>query len=400
MIFKVAFRNLFRNVRRSIAILLTVAFGSAALFLFQGFIHGVLSQFKENSVHTQFGHAQINVKGYRDARYEEPWKHWINDRGELERELSEKKEVSHTFPRVSFGALLKHKKSSISGYGQGIDAVKENEFFHSLNFIEGENLSTQANGIVLGKGLADALNVHVGDQVQVYAQSVKGSFGKGKCTVVGIFHTGSSEFDGRTFRIQLAQAQSILRTQNLEQITLGLHDEHAFGNLKKDIEEKFPYLEATYFEDLDKIYYKHSVDWLNSQYTIVQGIILSIVLLGIFNTISSAILERRQEIGNLRANGESKKDIISLVLTEGAILGAFGVAFGIAVSYLFSTIVFAQGVMMPPGPGSTRQFAVQFAFTPAMIIQTIGLSLLSCLVASFFAGQKVSRLTISQSLRD
>lgn len=397
---KVAFRNLFRNIRRSIAILLTVAFGSAALFLFQGFIHGVLSQFKENSVHTQYGHAQINVKGYRETRFEEPWKHWINERGEVERELSQRKEVSHTFPRVSFGALLKHKKSSISGFGQGIDAVKENEFFHSLNFIEGENLADQPNGIVLGKGLADALNVHVGDKVQVYVQSVKGSFGKGTCTVVGIFHTGSSEFDGRTFRIQLNQAQSMLRTSSLEHITLGLQDENAFSTLKQEIEEKFPHLEATYFEDLDKIYYKHSVDWLNSQYTIVQGIILSIVLLGIFNTISSAILERRQEIGNLRANGESKRDIISLVLTEGAILGAIGVAVGIAVSYIFSSILFSQGVMMPPGPGSTRQFAVQFSFTPVMILQTIGLSLLSCLVASYFAGRKVSRLPIASALRD
>ncbi len=398
MLVKVAFRNLFRNIRRSMAILCTVAFGSTALLLFQGFIAGVLGQFKENSIHTQFGHAQITTTGYRETRFADPSKYWIEDYVTLEDSLRKEEKISQLFPRTSFGALLKHGGASVSGYGQGIDANEERTFFHSLNFIEGQNLSTEPNGIILGKGLAEALNVHVGERVQLYVQPPKGGYSKATVHVVGIFHTGSSEFDGQSFRIQLPQAQKLLKTQKIEQVTLGLDDEKSFPLIKKDIEEAFPGLEVTYFEDLDTIYYKHSVDWLNSQYTIVQAIIVSIVLLGIFNTISSSILERRQEVGNLRANGESKWDIISLVLFEGVFLGIGGLLAGTLVAVAVASAVFAGGVMMPPGPGSTRQFAVQFAFHIPMLLQTIALSLVACLGASFLAARKVVSSSISESL--
>ena len=66
----------------------------------------------------------------------------------------------------------------------------------------------------------------------------------------------------------------------------------------KHIHSKFPKLEAS-FSELDKVYYQNSVDWLDTQFYVVQLIILSIVLLGIL--ISTSILERKQEIGNLRA---------------------------------------------------------------------------------------------------
>src|SRR5690606_29471308 len=123
-------------------------------------------------------------------------------------------------------------------------------------------------------------------------------------TVAGIFHTGSLDFDSRVFRIQIDAAQTLLRTPKIESVSLALNSLSDWDSVAALVSERFPHLEATPFDVLDEVYYQHSVDWLKAQYTVVQVIILSIVLLGIFNAISTSILERKQEIGNLRANGE------------------------------------------------------------------------------------------------
>jgi putative ABC transport system permease protein len=167
----------------------------------------------------------------------------------------------------------------------------------------------------------------------------------------------------------------------------------------RNLSEKFPELEASSFAELDKVYYQNSVDWLQTQFYVVQLIILSIVLLGIFNTISTSILERKQEIGNLRANGESAWDVMKLILCEGALLGLVGSLIGIGLTLLIAKGVLHKQVLMPPGPGSTRQFFLTFYFTTNMAIESIALSTLSALAASFLAGLKVARLPIAKALR-
>src|SRR6185312_2530830 len=116
-------------------------------------------------------------------------------------------------------------------------------------------------------------------------------------------------------------------------------------------------------------YYKHSMDWLHAQFGIVLFIILGIVILGIFNTVSSSILERKQELGNLRANGESVFAIMRLIMAEGAILSLFGSLLGIALSYAVLKGFLDKGLLMPPGPGQTKQSLLSFSFTFSMMVK-------------------------------
>lgn len=394
-----AFRNLFRNFRRTIAVLCTVALGAGALLSFDGFINGVLNEYRHTTIHSNYGYGQINTKGYRLTVFEQPTKHWITDGQNLEQFLYNMPEVEKVFPRASFSALLKKGKITISGSGQGIRADREADFFDSLNVEEGQMLYDQPNGILLGRGLANALNVHVGDTVTVMATSTKGALNDDKFIVTGIFHTGSLDFDSRMFRIQLSAAQKLVKTSNIEYMSLALRNLSDWNEVAARVEAAFPHLEATPFDILDKVYYKHSVDWLKAQFSIVQIIILSIVLLGIFNTISSSILERKQEIGNLRANGESVFQIMLLIVGEGALLAIFGSLLGILGAYTLLTLFIDKGLHMPPGPGMTRQFLVTFKFEWSMVLYTVMLSSIAAIFASFLAGMRVAKMTIAKSLR-
>lgn len=399
MILFLALRNFFRNSRRTVAILFTVALGTGALFSFDGFINGVLKEMRYNTIHANYGYGQVNTKGYRDTVFEDPTSQWISNSGEIQEFLSQMEEVEHIFPRVSFSALVTNGNATIAGLGQGIAAQSEAEFFHSLNIETGETLSTQSDGILLGKGLANALHVQPGDPVTVIATSAKGAVNQQTFVVTGIFHTGSVNFDNRIFRIQLPAAQKLMNTEKIELISLGLRHLSDWDAVARKIEKAFPTMEATPFDVLDTVYYKNSVDWLKAQFNVVQVIILTIVLLGIFNTVSASILERKQEIGNFRANGESVFQVMQLILTEGGLLAIFGSLIGMAGVYCVLMLFVNKGLLMPPGPGQTRQFLVTFSFEWTMVAYSLCVSSIAAMIASFFAGIKVTRMPIAKALR-
>jgi putative ABC transport system permease protein len=394
-----AIRNLFRNVRRTIAILCTVALGTGALFAFDGFINGVLNELRHDTIHSHYGFGQINTKGYRDTVFEDPTKHWMDNREEVQEFLSQIPGVEHVFPRVGFSALIRNGNTTVGGAGQGIEAEKEAGFFHSLNVVEGETLSSEPNGILLGRGLANALHVEPGSTVTVIATSTKGYLSKDKFVVTGIFHTGSMEFDSRVFRVQLSAAQKLLKTSKIESFSLGLRDLSDWTPVAKALEEAFPDLEATSFDVLDEVFYQHSVNWLKAQYNVVQVIILSIVLLGIFNALSTSILERKQEIGNLRANGQSVFQVMRLFVMEGGMLGMLGSLLGMGFAYVILMLFINKGLLMPAGPGQTNQFLVTFSFERSMVLFTMMLCTGASVIASFLAGIKVAKMPIAQSLR-
>lgn len=393
-----SFMNLFRNRRRTLAILLTIALGTGVLFSFKGFIFGVLNQYRDNTIHALYGHGQLNTKHYRENVYAEPWKHWIANQSELQDYLLKQKAVEFIFPRINFPALLKNGKKTVSAYGQGIEAKKEAYFFYNLNVESGQTLTDQPDGILLGIGLANALDVKPGDQIEIIVNTVEGDISQGKVIVTGIFNTGSLDFDNRLFRIQLVQTQSLLKTDQVELISIGLKNHAKWDALAARIEKAFPALEATSFAVLDKVYYQHSVDWLNAQFHVIQIIILSIVLLGIFNSISASILERKQEIGSFRANGESIGDIMRLITAEGCFLGILGGCLGIGLAF-FTLQLLNNHILMPPGPGLTKAFYVSFQFEWNMVYTTLGLTTLAALAASALAGIKVAKMPIAKALR-
>ncbi len=399
MFLYLAFRNLFRNIRRTAAVLLTVALGAGALFAFGGFIQGVLEEYRDSTIHSHYGYGQIHTKGYRGRAFENPKKHWINNGGRLEEFLYQQPGVEQVFPRVSFSALLKKGNITLSGSGQGIAAEREASFFHGLNIIEGETLTYQTDGILLGQGLAYSLNAKPGDAVTVMATSNRGIIKEEKFVVTGIFHTGSLDFDSRVFRVPLGAAQRVIRTPKIESVALALRSIADWDAVAAQIAKKFPGLEATPFDILDEVYYKHSVDWLNAQFRVVQAIILSIVLLGIFNAISTSILERKQEIGNLRANGEPVSQVMLLIVAEGALLAIIGALIGVGVAYVALKILVYRGLEMPPGPGMTNKFMVVFTFKPSMTLYTIMLCVIAAIAASFIAGLRVAKMTIAKCLR-
>ncbi len=223
-----------------------------------------MNQYRENTIRSRFGNGQINTAKYRQIVYERPWDHWPENSEQIISFVKNLPEVTHVFPRIEFFALLTSGKKTISGKGQGVDGVAESDFFTALNVDQGKNLTNESDGIILGQGLANALDVKVGDNLTVLANTIYGSFNGIDVVVTGIFQTGAKEFDDSVFRVPITQAQLLLDTNKVESIAVGLQSVQLWPQFAQKVKKNFPNLDLTPFEILDKVYYQNSVDFLQS----------------------------------------------------------------------------------------------------------------------------------------
>ncbi len=111
------------------------------------------------------------------------------------------------------------------------------------------------------------------------------------------------------------------------------------------------------------------------------------------------VLERTPEIGHLRANGESARDVLMLLLWEGTLIGLIGSIFGIVLAWLLNMTLLQQGILMPPAPGLTRQFYVKIELQPMMILVSCLLGTLTAAVATGLAASGRVRMPIAAALR-
>lgn len=397
MISAAALRNLSRNPRRTLAILATVALGVMGLFVFHGFSTGTMNQYRDEAIHGFYGNGQINTRGYLDRVYDKPWEHWIADYESLRPRLLALPGVRHLFPRVTVPALLQAGSTNVGGLGIGVDGAAESAFFR-YNMVQGTDLGSDPDGIVLGVGLARSLNVKLGDRVTVLGNSVDGALDGVDLKLVGVFHQGG-QMDNAFFKLPIAQAHRMLGTNKVESVAIGLDAQDGWRAFHGAAARQLPELDAVPFEKLDEVYYKHATQWLDAQFQVFLVIILGIVIFGILNSIAAGVLERKQEIGNLRANGESRWDVMRLLLVEGAALGALGALVGVVLGYLMVYTVLARGVPMPPGPGLTREFWIRIELQGWFVGVCLALGVVSTIVGTLFAGWRVVRLAVGEALR-
>src|SRR5574342_133393 len=134
LLFKLSLRNVFRNQRRSLAALGTIAMGAMGLFVFMGFNRGLMNQYRANTIRARWGNGQLYMQGYRGSAHADPTAKWIERTEVVQERLRVLPGVVSLFPRVTVSAMLVAGGQAIAGQGEGIDGVAEARFFDQLNF--------------------------------------------------------------------------------------------------------------------------------------------------------------------------------------------------------------------------------------------------------------------------
>ena len=307
ILIKLAWRNLFRNKRRTIIASIAIGIGLAALIFMDALWVGMEENMVKTATASFLGDGQIHRKDFRDTQAVEIT---INQLDEVVDGLSQEATVEQFTPRtLAFGMITSPANvSAISLVGvqpsteqflsQIDDAITEGAYF------EGDN----DRDIVIGAKLAELLEVTLGNRVVVtVAQSETGDLSQEMFRISGIYHLSGDAMSGGMAFVRLGKAQEMLA------IGSGVHEIAVkFTDTKYGRDTDLPFWERYSQHDNEALSWTEILPQLQAMFEMskyskyIMGVILfGVVVFGIINTLFMSLYERMFEFGVSACRGDA-----------------------------------------------------------------------------------------------
>lgn len=350
MIIKMAFRNIFRQKRRTILTALSMFGGFVMAAIFIGWADGSYNNIIDNFTRYNFGHIQIHQKDYlhRPSLYKT-----VNNYAEIEKELGRIEGIDSWAPRIYSAGLVSVGEKSHGARIIGIDPSREKATTaFDQKLVQGRNFSPQPNlETIIGKGLAKVLQAELDDHIVIVSQAADGSIANDRYKIVGIVDTGDEMSDRISFYLHLKDAQELLVLGNrVHEVAVTVHKLDLVSPVAKALNNAVDnkYLSAAPWQEFARSFYLAMKADMEGMW-ISLFIIVLIVAVGVLNTVLMSVLERTREYGVLKAVGTKPGQIIKLVLAEVNILAFFSILVGIGVGFLINSLLSSHGISLSEG---------------------------------------------------
>ncbi len=228
----------------------------------------------------------------------------------------------------------------------GIEPEKEVDVnLAEQHVIAGRTLtSDDADMIFIGKGLAEAMGVQVGDRITLTGRSTHEQMRRRTMTVVGIYDLGMPDIEKQTIYMSLKEAQDLydLNAESTE-VAIALKQ---VGQEPAVIAALKPALPGYEIESYDTNFpeLKTAIGRKSSVMNIISVVILVIAGIGVLNLLLMAVYERTREIGLLGALGLKPRQISLLFILEGTLMGLVGVVAGTVLGLIFNGLLMKVGL--------------------------------------------------------
>jgi lipoprotein-releasing system permease protein len=288
-------------------------------------------------------------------------------------------EVVGVTPSVSGNVFYKNGDAEVAGRISGVVIEEQNAMFNLQSYIvDGHyaDLSDYQNGIIVGVGIADKLNLKVNDNL-----TVTSAMGVNKLMkIVALLQTGNTAVDKSLSYINLPVAQQLQRQSPsfITDIYVNIKD---YENTKTYI-PKYQHLSGYDVEDWETANAAAAAA-NNMRKMMAMAISMSIMLVaafGIYNILNMTIMEKLNDIAILKALGFSGKDIINIFVTEAIVIGIIGIAFGLILAVVLINLMSNMWVGGDIGFFPIRVFPKYF-----------GIGIVFGLVITFLAGYLPAR---------
>jgi putative ABC transport system permease protein len=387
---KFAWKNVWRNKRRSLTTSGITAVGVCGILFFGGFALFTYESLKEFSARQQ-GHVIVAHKNYFDKEEETPLALGLQNWRELRATMRKDPGVRHVLPRINLTGLITNGDKSTVFLGEGVDPRYEFKMTAlTIKVLEGDVLDPDAKDIaqvMVAQDLARNLNAKVGTILTLLSTTTDGALNGIDVKVVGIFGTGVPELDKRKILISLSTAQELLVSNAVS--TLSVYLEHTKDSkaYEQTVNTRFPEVSTRTWDDLAFFYHKVR-DLYDRIFSVMGVVIIIVVLLSVANTMSMAVIERTREIGTLAALGTLPREMLTNFMLEAAIIGILGSVLGAVLSGCLTLYLQFNEVMMPPPPGMTQGYPLRVYFSATMYAQVVGLMVLVTMAGAFFSARK------------
>jgi ABC-type lipoprotein release transport system permease subunit len=403
-----AWRNIWRNPRRTILTICAIAFASLLLVFMLSFQFGSYETMINTSVKIQTGHLQVQAEEYHEKKN---IRYVVPNPSEVAAIIAKTPNVeSYTFRGQAFSLISSNERT----YGvavTGIDPIREAKVSRLKTLVrEGAFLAPEdTDQALVGKLLAQNLRVKLGDELTVIGQGRDGSIAATVVRVKGLFSSGIGDFDRAAIHIPLQTFQEVYSMQG------AVHEVVVIADALRNIEAA----KNTILTGLASLGTKKPLrvlDWdelmpglrQSIEMDLVSGLIFYLLLVlvvafSILNTFLMAIFERTREFGVMMAIGTTPGRLTKLLLIESMTLTAIGIAMGIIIGSLITLYFQTHGIDISGASELLSQFGITGRIYPKLSWLSAISGPLAVLIITFFAALypaiKVRRLQPVEAMR-
>jgi putative ABC transport system permease protein len=405
MLFKIAWRNVIRNKRRTIITVIAIVFAAYLSVIMRGMQKGVYSVSITNAVEMMSGYMQIQEEEFNETP---SLRNSFKMDLALFSYLKNNEKIKGVSPRINSNCLIGSDNTSLGAMLIALNpeldknVTKLNEKVEKGKFLNNDNIYE----IVVGEKLMKNLNSSVGDTVVILASSYEGYMGNLKFVIGGSFKTGSPELDKSTLFMNIKAADELLSMHNkITSVAIGLNSLEDLIVIKDEISNHIKDSNLTVLDwgelmpDL-----KQSIEFDDASGIVYLMFLILIVGFGIMNTINMSVTERYKEFGVMLALGAKHGFIAMTLFLEIVIITLISLTVGLAAGY-FTNMYYIKNPY--EFTGELKEMYQQFGFdahltssvSPEIFISTSLTVLIVALLVCFISTFKIYKLEALKGIR-
>ncbi|MBU8910265.1 MAG: FtsX-like permease family protein [Desulfobacterales bacterium] len=368
---KMAWRNIWRNPRRTLLTIAAIAFASLILVFMLSFQLGCYETMINTSVKISTGHLQVQAKGYLEDK---KMRLVIKDPDQVAKLLDSVKGINAYTFRANGFCLVTSDKRTYGVVVTGIDPLREAGVSTIKSLIrKGSYLAEDDETFALiGEHLSNNLKVGINDELTILGQGRDGSIAAAVLTIKGIFNSGIGEFDRNVIMMGLKGFQEIFSMDNsVHETIIAANSLGDVSMVKQEIKDSFSITGENEYLAVP--------DWMEIMPGLLQGIqidlfsgiimyiiLIIVVAFSIFNTFLMAIFERTREFGVMMAIGTSPSRITKLVMFESICMTIVGIVLGIIIGSLVTLYFQKHGIYIAGTEDILKQYGIPDRLYPRL----------------------------------
>ncbi|MEZ5199593.1 MAG: FtsX-like permease family protein [Bacteroidales bacterium] len=359
---KLAWRNLWRNKRRTLITIASIFFGVFFASFMTSLQKGSFENMVENMVKFHSGYIQIQNEKFMNNR---SLNNSFEESQDLDTILINHQSITHYTSRIESFALASTGEKSYGAMVFGVIPEEEEKISELSKWVkQGTYLSSGSNGVLIGKELAENLELNLNDTLVLIGQGYHGVTAAAMFPVIGILDFPLPALNKQTVYMSIENARQFYSMPNLSSSKVIMVKNadavnKTISSIKKEIKKNLKvYSWNEMQEELESL-----IEGKQASGKIIKGLLFMIIGFGIWGTIIMLMAERKRELGIMIALGVKKIRVVWILLFESFMIGILGVLAGIAGSLPLIQFLFLNPIQVS---GEVKKTYEQMGFEPIL----------------------------------
>jgi ABC-type lipoprotein release transport system permease subunit len=373
MDFLLAWRNIWRNPRRTSVILIAVIIGVWSMILIAGLMRGIVTGMVQNGIDTLTGHVQIHQHQYVDdpaVEHSIPDPRWL-----IQTLMKHLPKESRLTTRVRVNAIANNARHSTGVSLVGIDAEKEaRQSFIGYSVTQGRYLNPEdTSAILIGQAMAEQFETRTGKKLILMAQDASGEIASRAFRIVGMFRAEMEATEMSYVFVPIGTAQKMLKMKAaVSEVAVLLPEARMGENTAKQLGGLLNENELTVRSWQQILPIVTAVLELYDTFVFIWFLVIFVAMgFGIVNTTLMSVFERMREFGLLKALGMRPGRIVKNILTESALILLLGIAIGNILGMGTNWILCFNGIDLSALAQGVEYAGMARIIFPVMLVKDI-----------------------------